>query len=224
MGFKSKFWDIRHGSAHDLTDKTVVDRIIREIMKGKVLACMMAPVCTSFSVARDRTRVIRSRRFPWGLPARYLREKELAGIRLGNACFRSCFRILKTLDDCRVPYILENPDSSKAWHLPQMRHQLALPWTKYVKGDFCCFGTPWRKRTGFFCGHIPYEDLTRLSKVCTSANHVCDHTGRPHARLTGFRHGVPLTKWAEPYPKKLCAALAFALTAQQHTSLASRFQ
>ncbi|CAE7317250.1 unnamed protein product [Symbiodinium sp. CCMP2456] len=224
MGFKSKFWDIKHGSAHDLTDNSVIDRIIREIRKGKVLACMMAPVCTSFSVARDRTQVIRSRRFPWGIPSRFLSEKEIADIRLGNACFRSCFRILQALDEHRVPYILENPDTSKAWYLPQMRRQLALPWAKYIRSDFCCFGTPWRKRTGFLCGHVPCEDLTRLSKVCSSVNHTCDLTGKKHVRLTGNRHGIPLTKWAEPYPQRLCTALAFALTAQQHTSLASRFQ
>ena len=184
---------------------------------------MMAPVCTSFSVARDRTKVIRNRRFPWGIPGQ-LSDKEAASVRLGNACFRSCLRIMKALDDNQVPYVLENPHTSKAWYLPAMPRQLKLPWTKYITAGFCCFGTPWRKRTGFLVGHIPQEDLLRLSNVCSSVRGVCDFTGKKHTQLTGSHHGVPLTKWAEPYPARLCAALAFALTAQQHTSLASQFQ
>ena len=131
---------------------------------------------------------------------------------------------MKVLDEHQIPYILENPDTSKAWYLPQMRDLLSQPWTKYVRADFCCFGTPWRKRTGFLCGHISEEDLSRLSKACSSVQGFCDRTGKKHIQLTGSRHGVPLTKRAEPYPKRLCAALAFALTAQQHASLASCFQ
>ena len=153
MGFRAKFWDIKQGSSHDLICKAVVDRIIREIRRGRVLSCMMASVCTSYSVARDRAKVIHNRRYPWGIPFNQLTEKEVASICLGNACFRSCVRITKALDKHKVRYILENPDTSKAWSLPPLREQLSQPWTKYTKAEFCCFNTPWRKRTGFMSGH-----------------------------------------------------------------------
>ena len=74
---------------HVLTNKTVVDGIVR-IKRKRVLACVMAPVCTSFSVARDRAKMIRNRCFPWGVPFCQLSDKEAASVRLGNACFRSC--------------------------------------------------------------------------------------------------------------------------------------
>ena len=61
LGYMAKFWDIKHGPSQDLTDKQVV---LSGIRKGPVMAYMLGPVCTSFSVARDRTKVIRNRRFP----------------------------------------------------------------------------------------------------------------------------------------------------------------
>ena len=208
-------------ACNTMTDPKVVKRIISEIERGRVLSCMRAPVCTSLSVARDRTKVIRSKQYPWGIPDQELTEKERQSIQLGNACFWSCMRIIRSLDRCRVPYILENPDTSKAWFLPPVMQHLQKPWTKYVRADFCCFGTPWRKRTGFLVGHIPEEDLSRLAQLCHFSGVVCSRTGKAHTQLTGSLHGIPMTKWAEPYPKKLCNALAFALTAGQHASLAA---
>jgi len=84
LGFNAKQWDIKYGAYHDLTDPKVVRRIITEIRRGKVLSVMMAPVCTSFSVARDRTKVIRNRRYPWGIPKQYLTEAEKEKVDLGN--------------------------------------------------------------------------------------------------------------------------------------------
>ena len=72
--------------------------------------------------------------------------------------------------------------------------------------------------------HIPDDDLLRLSKVCSSVQGLCDYTHKKHVQLTGSRHGMPMTKWAEAYPQRLCRALAYALTAQHHTSLAAFFQ
>ncbi|CAE7449827.1 unnamed protein product, partial [Symbiodinium microadriaticum] len=46
---------------------------------------------------------------------------------------------------------------------------------------------------------------------------------KAHVRLAGSHNGIHMTKRAEPYPNKMCEALAYALTAQQHTSLSALY-
>ena len=146
LGFRAKFWDLRYGVSHDLTKKSTLLKIRSEIKRGRVLACMLAPVCTSFSVARDRTKVIRNRDYPWGIPFKYLSEKEQNSIVTGNKCFQACIKIMRWLDEAHVPYILENPSSSKAWYLPPILRHLKHPHVNFVKCCFCQFGTIWKNR------------------------------------------------------------------------------
>ena len=40
LGFRAKSWDVRHGNEHDLTNKTVVDRIISG--KSNAKECSLA--------------------------------------------------------------------------------------------------------------------------------------------------------------------------------------
>ena len=218
FGFRAKQWDMRHGSAHDLTSPQVVRRILREIRRRRVLAVMLAPVCTSFSVARDRAKVIRTRSHPWGIADHLLTEKEKASVQLGNACFKTCLRILKELDKYRIPYLLEDPATSKAWWLPDLALRLTQAHATVITADFCQFGAKWRKRTTFLAGHIQHDDLHRLQRVCTGKGGFCGRTGCKHWQLTGSSGGVPWTKIAEPYPQKLCTSLAYALTAPHHSA------
>lgn len=113
IGFNAKLWDLRFGPLHDITDKRTLQRILQEIRKGRVLAVMMAPVCTSFSRARDRTKVIRSSRFPLGIPRRFLSDHEASSIITGNAVFRACFKIIDECEASGIPWILENPLHSR---------------------------------------------------------------------------------------------------------------
>ena len=137
LGFHAKQWDIIHGPEHDLTDKRVLKRLLQEIRRGRVLAVMMAPVCTSFSRARDRTKVIRNHRFPWGIPRRFLSEKEYLSIRLGNTLFRACFAIIEECEKQQIPWLLENPLSSRCWNLPPMRRIIQQRDTHFIHADFC---------------------------------------------------------------------------------------
>ena len=188
LGYVSKQWDIRHGHMHDLTDKTVVRRLIRDIRKGRVLGVMMAPVCTSFSRARDRTKVIRSLRFPWGIPQRFLNEKEAASIKLGNACFRTCIQLIHELNLHSLPWILENPWMSRCWQLPPIRRLLQQHSAFLCRGDFCQWGTKRRKPTGFLFNHL--DDSYRLHRPCQGhPPGVCSRTGRRHWLLTGSGPG-----------------------------------
>lgn len=86
---------------------------------------MLAPPCSSFSPARDRTRVIRTRQHPWGLQG--LPAHEVAKVKLGNQCFRSAVKIIRWLDEAGIPWILENPHSSKCWYLPRLIKLMKAP-------------------------------------------------------------------------------------------------
>lgn len=103
-GYFSKQWDIRNGPLQDLTDPKVVQRLAREIQKGRVIAVMMSPVYTNFSRARDRTKVLRNHRFPWGIPQRCLSEHEKQNVSLGNACLRTCLKLIAELNARRIPW------------------------------------------------------------------------------------------------------------------------
>ena len=216
FGFNAKFWDIRFGTDHDLTNKGVLQKILREIRQGRVLACMLAPVCASFGRGCDRTKAIRTRAEPWGISANKLTAAERDSILLGNRCFVSCFRIMRELDKFKIPYILENPAYSKAWWLPALQRHQSRPWVRFVQGDFCQFGSSWQKTTTFLCAHIPEDDLRRLACTCQGPPGICSRTLKPHVLLSGNWRGRPRAQWAEIYPNKLSTALAYALTAAHH--------
>ena len=217
LGFHAKQWDIIHGPEHDLTDKRVLKRLLQEIRRGRVLAVMMAPVCTSFSRARDRTKVIRNHRFPWGIPRRFLSEKEYLSIRLGNTLFRACFAIIEECEKQQIPWLLENPLSSRCWNLPPMRRIIQQRDTHFIHADFCQFGARWKKPTGFLGKRV--SDLHRLTRTCQGKHGICNRTSRPHQLLTGTGPGnIPWTLVAQPYPKQLCSQIAHVLTSSYHAT------
>ena len=177
---------------------------------------MLAPPGDSFSAARDRASVVRTRDWPWGLPPEFLSIAEQKKIQLGNACFRSCISLIRLLDRHRTPWILENSASSKCWYLPYFHRLCSQPHVQTVISDFCQFGTRWRKRTRFCCGNIELDDLHRLQHKC-SGHGMCSRTGRPHFQLTGTGPGNRnWTAIAQSYPVKLSEALAYSLTARWH--------
>ncbi len=67
LGYRAKEWEISRGKCFDLTCSTMLRLIQQDIAAGLILCAMLAPPCSSFSIARDRTAVIRSQQFPWGL-------------------------------------------------------------------------------------------------------------------------------------------------------------
>eukprot|EP00438_Fugacium_kawagutii_P016537 Skav227298 [mRNA] locus=scaffold2645:95140:99516:- [translate_table: standard] len=211
-GFSTREWELLHGEEYDLTKPCVLWKIHEDIKHGKIIAAMLAPPCSSFSPARDRTRVIRTRQFPWGLQD--LPEHEVAKVKLGNRCFRSAVKIIEWLDYAGIPWILENPHSSKCWYLPPIKRLLSLPHVRVSVCDFCQYGTKWRKRTRFVSGNLDECDLGRIQCRCHGKPGWCSRTGRKHFQLTGSnRHGIPWTRVAQPYPAQLCHHLAHALTA-----------
>lgn len=95
-GFSAREWELLKGDNHDLTRPVVLQKIQYDIKKGLIIAAMLAPPCSSFSPARDRTRVIRSRAFPWGIAG--VSPHEVEKLEIGNACILAALKIIKTLD------------------------------------------------------------------------------------------------------------------------------
>lgn len=174
-GFSTREWELLHGEDYDLTKPSFLSKIREDIRNGKIFAAMLAPPCSSFSPARDRTRVIRTREHPWGLQG--LPKHEVAKVQIGDKCFRSAFKIVKWLDEAGIPWILENPHSSKCWYLPPLVNLSQAPRVRVNVCDFCQYGTQWRKRTRFLSGNLAECDLGRIQRRCHGKPGWCSRSG-----------------------------------------------
>ena len=211
-GFSTREWELLKGADNDLTCPQVVHKVLSDINSDKVLGAMFAPPCASFSPARDRTMVVRDRDFPWGVPG--LPPHEAFKVEIGNKCFKSSLKIIRALDRKGIPWVLENPHSSKCWRLAPLVKLLASSHVHCRVVDFCMYKTPWRKRTRLVFGNINMADTERfLHRFCSGRGGVCDNSHKKHFHLTGSaRDGRPWTLVAQPYPSHLCHDIAYSLT------------
>lgn len=211
-GFSTREWELLKGADNDLTCPQVVHKVLSDINSDKVLGAMFAPPCASFSPARDRTMVVRDRDFPWGIPG--LPPHEAFKVEIGNKCFKSSLKIIRALDRKGIPWVLENPHSSKCWRLAPLVKLLASSHVHCRVVDFCMYKTPWRKRTRLVFGNINMADTERfLHRFCSGRGGVCDNSHKKHFHLTGSaRDGRPWTLVAQPYPSHLCHDIAYSLT------------
>eukprot|EP00959_Pyramimonas_sp_CCMP1952_P048541 1013409-Pyramimonas_sp.AAC.1 len=173
---------------------------------------MLAPPCSSWSAARDRTCPIRSRKFIRGIPG--LDARDLAKVALGNATLDAALDLARSAQSAGVPWVLENPHTSKMWHDHKLKVFVARSRAVSIVTDYCLWGKPWRKRTCFLVGNVPAEDLTKLSRICPGRG-ICSRTGRPHQHLEGAGPGgVRWTVIAMPYPARLAHTLASVLVSK----------
>ena len=210
--------DIVHGDEHDLTKRRVQNRKLSEIGNGQVRAATLATPCTSFTIARrgppplarGPPPPLRSRELPWGLPG--LSEKDVERIRVGNLLARFTIRYALLCLEHLVPFMIENPMTSRLWVLPRMLKLLQKPGAHVVDVDFCQFGTRWRKSTKLVFGNVPAEALEGLAKCRFHGRGCCSCTGKPHLVLSGTApNGKFWTLIAQAYPKQLCDMVVHAL-------------
>ena len=213
LGFQTREWELNKGCNSDLTDKRVLSKIRFDIQDRRVLGGIVAPPALSFTQARDRTGVLRTRSSPWGLQELSVQDAEK--VKAGNACMRSAIKIIRWLDAAGLPWSFEHPHSSKAWFLPELVHLQGLPHVQALVTDFCQWGTKWKKRTRLLAGNISPDDAESCVRQCSSSNGVCSRTHVKHVQLTG-KHcsGISFTRVAQPYPHRLCHRLARALLAK----------
>ena len=217
FGVVAKLFDIIYGPEFDLTDKTLISRLCHDVARECIIACMIAIACASWSVARNRTNVIRTRSSPWGLsesqdPSKPLSEKDQQRIAEGNLQLRRLLPFLRTLVKHRVPFIIENPASSNIFWVPQLRALLRYNGVHLIEVDQCFFGRPWRKRTKLLVGFLDEQDVDSLSRCRCHGHKTCEFTGRRHVQLTGSNtRGVSMTALAQEFPKKMSRKLCRCL-------------
>ena len=193
----------------DLLNAQHVRHLLKLIEKRTYLWIHGAPPCKSFSRARRRdrwanARVLRSDRFPAGIPGP---GEQQALVRDGNRLDSVMAKIARAQARAGGFFSIENPERSFMWDLEPLKALANLKGVRFVCGDQCCFGGPYRKPTAWLT-NAPW--LAVLERRCPGSP-----THPAHSPLVG-RVTRPdgstcwLTECAAEYPEGLCNALAAA--------------
>ena len=160
--------------------------------------------CNTFSSALRGRTILRSRRFPWGLPD--LTSAQSSKVHAANTLVRFLVRLIRMCRRIGKCISVENPASSKLWSNPLLERELYR--SKRTTLDYCAFHKPWRKRTIFQVWNS--SALVHLNKYrCRLVNGVCQYSGCAHQILSGHAPGgLAWTAVAEAYPTRLCTCLA----------------
>lgn len=146
---------------------------------------------------------------PWGMSQVSPADRErLDG---GNRLARAVLRVIRACQKHRVPWLVDNPNSSYLWATSEFRRLLKIRGVDESRLDMCAFGRPWKKRTRILSAHVPEG----LRQSCLERGSVCRFEGLPHRILSGSAAGgTPWTKVAEAYPPRLARVLARILAEQ----------
>ena len=219
-------YEIERGPQFDLCKRANLRRLCRDARERRLIAAMLATPCTSWSMARNRTNVIRNRLEPWGIrfPAKPLSERDKASLDMGNRTMRATLELIRCFEQEGVPWCLENPATSNMWHVPQLMALARKSHVQLIEVDQCSFGQPWRKRTTLLFSRCDAQDVQALAdkhKCC--GRRVCDYSRKEHIQLTGSGpDGKPLTRQARTFPSGMCRALALLLLSDHlHTRACS---
>lgn len=188
-GFDSVAYVVRNGEKFNVVRNRVMLKLLKQIRGDVIFAVMLAPPCSSFSVAFQRNGTVRSRQQPWGITD--LPNHLHSRVSEGNKTMKAAFRIAQTAHQAGIPWILENPYSSWAFKTPEAR-ALQQKGAVFLKLDQCQYGTPWKNRTGLLAGNLDVYDLARLNKTCDYRDGRCSKSGRPHVVLEGGRLTGPV--------------------------------
>ena len=133
-------------------------------------------------------------------------ENDLKALNLGNAFAKFTIKLIRTLHQRKIPWMLENPWSSRVWDLPELKRIMAWDAVFYQRIDMRGYGTRWKKPTGLLSGHCNKFSLDcYLSNRCVGRRGTCSFTGKKRIILSGGapEGGVPWTRIAQAYPVRL---------------------
>ena len=189
LGIPTNEFDIINDSSQDLTDSVVKRRLFRELRAKRIVAVMMGPPCTSFSLARNLSGALRSREQPWGINVTKERDKLL--LKIGNECAITCVQVMQICLRKNIPFMFENPRKSKLWQLPPVAELMEHPKINFITTHQCQFGTRWN--------HIPASCAeTSTCSTCRSsrsnATRAATSVREPSARIGNFWALDPATK------------------------------
>ena len=124
----------------------------------------------------------------------------------GNQLLRFTIRLLTLCEQFGIPYALENPYSSYAWHMPPLARFIRKFQPYVVHLDFCQFGECWKKPTTVMGN---FWNVPSIARRCSGTFGKCSATSAPHVPLTGLAsNGLFRTLLAQPYPQALAHLVA----------------
>ena len=213
-GFHVIAYDIEYGPGCNMLDPKIVSQLLRFMKRRKVALVWLGTPCTSWNRARREDGGPKPLRdddeFLMGFPNVSFKDGEK--ILTGNRLLEILGTIFNWCVDRSIPCVMENPYSFRIW-LTSVVDGLQQKGALLSRTDFCAYGTPWRKSTGFLHHNIP--GLSFTCQCCTATRGRCCFSGRKHIVLSGKdASGLWMTRVAQPYPYKMCAAIAGLLRGQ----------
>ena len=176
--------ELSFSEEYDVSERHVVAWLSYLVRNRLVLAIMVEPPCTTFSIIRRPA--LRSRFEPYGFQPR--EEKTFTGNMLaGRAC-----QLMSIAGINRVAGLLETPFSSLLKHLPCWQSVQRMMCSKVVRVDSCRFGSPHLKSFRMLCVHLSPKHIDRRC-MCTCK----------HVQVQGR-----FTKASATYTDRLAEALA----------------
>ena len=207
-GLKCYPIDICLFPSHNVLDIHIEHILVHWLQSGRVNFIWFGMPCTSFSQARKHDGVgpgpLRDYDHLWGLPG--LSRNDRQKVFTGNQLLRFTIRLLTLCEQFGIPYALENPYSSYAWHLPPLARFIRKFQPYVVHLDFCQFGECWKKPTTVMGN---FWNVPSIARRCSGTFGKCSATSAPHVPLTGLAsNGLFRTLLAQPYPQALAHLVA----------------
>jgi hypothetical protein len=209
VGFAVQAWDVDYNAGCDVLNPVNLNKLLALIKNNKVEIMLFGLPCQSWTRARrDDGRGPGPLRddsdFLLGLPNLSANDKHK--VHTGNMLFFSTMRLIRECMKHNVPWILENPKTSRVWLNSQISH-LVQKGARFAEAHYCQYKQPWKKATYFLSWRLP--SLPTTLKLCQPSMGRCSATGRKHVILQGTdSNGAFLTLRAQPYPMQLCHDIA----------------
>ena len=77
----------------------------------------------------------------------------------------SCIRPQDVAYKIGIPVVLENPDTSRLWNMPNVVWCFNACHANFIRSDYCQDGTLWRKRTKLMIGNLNHT--SDIGILCT---------------------------------------------------------
>ena len=176
--------DLSYSEEYDLRYNHVLAWLTYLVSERLVLAIMLEPPCTTYSIIRRPA--LRSKDVPFGF--RPDEEKTKVGNQLAA---RAC-QVFYIAAINFVAAMLETTFSSLLKHLPFYKAAASVEGAKQVRVDSCRFGSPHLKSFRMLCAHIKTEAINLRCRCC-----------KPHLQVQG-----KYTKASATYTDELSLAIA----------------
>ena len=223
-GWPTLLWDITLGEQYDLRSAAKRRLIVDWVRSNRICGLHLGTPCESFTRARDvppGSPPLRSDAKPLGLED--LKPHDQLKVQIGNLFMRFSVTVLLWCGLLGIPATLENPARSRIWLCPPIVALLRRNFCRQFETHYCFWGKLFKKATIFLAIHV---NLSRLefSQCKCSKRGICGFTGKPHQQLVGRNAaGQWRTKLAEPYPSKMCEAIAKDFRDFEVQQIASHF-